>query len=280
MRMPRALVVCGFALGVGSCSVDHPVLLPHADGAAEAPRDAALDTRGEDGLLDPLIVYRFDEGAGDRALDSSGSGMLVHLRVQDPSAVTWLPGALRIDAPTILASELPARELVEVVHQTQSFTVEAWARPTETVVDGTRRIITLSVDPSRRNFLLGQGALFADAPIDAYVLRLRTTDTDANGLPMIDTGAGTAVASLTHIVAVHAPDGNESIFVDGTEVTTATRAGELTSWDPDYRIAVGNEHGDTSGSRAWLGELHFVALYPVAMSAEDVTRHFAAGPSP
>jgi hypothetical protein len=278
--MRLALASCaafGAALGLTSCSVDHPVLLPHGDGGAVPARDSSFDARREEGLLEPMIVYRFDEGAGDRALDSSGSGMLVHLRVQDPAAVTWIPGGLRIDAPTVVSSDLPARELVEVVHQTQSFTVEAWIRPAETVVGGTRRIITLSVDPSRRNFLLGQGALFADTPIDAYVLRLRTTETDSNGLPMLETGAGTAVSALTHLVAVHAPDGSESIYADGALVTTGARPGNLTSWDPDYRIAVGNEHGDTGGSRSWLGELHFIALYPAPMSADDVRRHFAAG---
>lgn len=271
----RSLLVVLFA----ACAVDHPVLLPHEDGGGSVRDDASLDARREDGLLEPTIVYRFDEGAGDRALDSSGSGMLVHLRVQDPTAVTWIPGALRIDAPTVLSSDLPARELVEIVHQTESFTVEAWIRPAETVVGGTRRIITLSVDPARRNFLLGQGALFADTPIDAYVLRLRTSETDANGLPMLETPAGTAVAELTHLVAIHAPDGTESMYVDGTLVTSGSRGGTLANWDPDYRIAVGNEHGDTSGSRAWLGELHFVALYPAPMSGADVARHFAAGAS-
>ena len=276
---PALLASCVWCVvpGLASCAVDHPVLLPRGDAGVPPLRDGEVDARREDGLLEPMIVYRFDEGAGERALDSSGGGMLVHLRVQDPSSVTWIPGALRIDAPTVVSSDLPARELTEVVHQTQSFTVEAWVRPAETVVGGTRRIVTLSVDPSRRNFLLGQGALFADTPIDAYVLRLRTTETDGNGLPMLESGAGIAVPALTHVVAVHAPDGSESLFVDGSVVTTGSRTGNLTNWDPDYRVAVGNEHGDPSASRAWLGELHFIALYPAAMSADDVRRHFAAG---
>lgn len=280
MRQPCALTVLPavlLALALGGCAEDHAVLLPRGDaGEGRGDGRVGVDAR-EPSAGEPMIVYRFDEGAGERVLDSAGSGALVHLRIQDPTSVTWLADALRLDAPTVLASDLPARDLVEAVRESNAVTIETWLVPAQTVVDGTRRIVSLSVDHSRRNVTLAQGDLFSAPDVAAYALRVRTTETGDNGLPMLHSPDGSVEPRLVHLVAVHRADGDEALYLDGVAVATDTRAGDLSAWDPDYRVALGNEHGDDSGSRAWLGELHYVAIYARALTADEVRLRYEAG---
>ncbi|MDQ3037616.1 MAG: LamG domain-containing protein, partial [Myxococcota bacterium] len=227
----------------------------------------------------PAILWRFDEGAGGRALDSSGSSALVHLRIEDPAAIEWLDDALALRAPTRLVSERAPIELVEAIRSSSAFTIEAWIVPAEEVVDQTRRIVSLSASVSSRDFTLAQGALSTEPASDAYVLRVRAGGS-TNGLPMLSTGPGHARAQLTQVVAVHAPGGLETIYVDGAPVVSGAREGDLGSWADDHLFAIGDEHGTgTDVRRAWLGELHLVAIYPHALDARDVEALRAAGPT-
>ncbi|MCA9670434.1 MAG: LamG domain-containing protein [Myxococcales bacterium] len=276
----------------GGCVDDLAILASRAPGPDAArdvvPPDVASDVAQPDSSADgpappelvaPAILYRFDEGAGDRVLDSSGSGTLVHLRIADTAKVTWLSDALRIDSAVLIRSEQPPRDFYDACRASGELSIEAWVRPAQTVVAGTHRIVSASASPSVRNFLLGQGGLNAQPAIDAFVLRVRTSSTDNNGLPMLSSGVGTATTSLQHVVAVRAADGSVTLFVDGKAVAQGTRGGDLANWAPDLLLALGDEIGSSDTTRAWLGELHLVALYAVALTPQQVARHLAAGPT-
>ena len=128
----------------------------------------------------------------------------------------------------------------------------------------------MSMGPYLRNFMLGQEA-------DTYAARFRAdgeTDWD-NGSPTIFTTAGTATTALTHVVFTHRSDGSEVLYVDGVENQTFMRMGELTLWDGTYPIIVANE---ATNDRAWLGELHLIAVYDQALDAGEVEQNFMAGP--
>lgn len=265
------------SLTLSGCTRTLPVLGPADAGAgADAGRpDARAD--GGPSADGPLLLYRFDEGAGDRALDSSGSGSLSHLRIDDPSRVTWTTGALRIDAPTILTTSLPPTALVEACRRSGELTVEAWVTPRDAEVSGTRRIVTLSVNSGSRDFLVGQGELFADGPSRHFSVRMRTSETDGNGLPLLSSAPVTVSASLTHVVYVREAGGAEALWVDGEVAASGARGGDLSTWDDRFRLAVGNEHDERDDARAFLGELHHLAIWARALDGDTIRSRHAEG---
>jgi glycopeptide antibiotics resistance protein len=48
----------------------------------------------------------------------------------------------------------------------------------------------------------------------------------------------------------------------------------LNGWDPSYPLLIGNE---TTLDRPWLGKIYFLALYPRALTAEEIKAQFQAG---
>lgn len=241
--------------------------------------DAAAEEAGtEVALPEPLLDYRFDEGAGVRVLDSSSGAPLTHLTIENPEAVTWTATGLQIDQPTRLSSEGAPSVLASDCQASNELTVEAWVVPAETVVANTRRILSMSSNQGRRNFLLGQGALSAEDPAAAWVFRVRTTATDANGLPMLSTGDGVVELRLTHVVGVRRADGTTLLFVDGVERARGMRGGDLSNWEDSLRITVGDEFQTDNDRRTWRGELRGISVYCEALSERQVGARFEAGP--
>lgn len=236
----------------------------------DAPVDAGL-ARVTDGLV---VLYAFDEGAGDLVPDVSGAGPSLDLRIADTGAVTWLPGSLRLDATTIVRAAEPGGKVFDACTASNAITIEAWVTPADAKQDGPARIVTLSADPSNRNFTLGQAA--ADV-----ALRLRTsTSTDANGAPHL---LATSVIEprTMHLVAVwDALSQSRRIYRDGVEVSSDVRDGDLSTWDAAFVLALSNEidYLVPESDRTWLGTLHLVAIYDRALDRDEVRRNFEAGP--
>ena len=110
---------------------------------------------------------------------------------------------------------------------------------------GPARIFTFSLDNAHRNLTVGQ--LGTD-----LVVRMRHGYTSLNGTPhyavkdvFTDTG--------WHLVDIHITSKTLEIRVDGKTLAVAPMPDRhLESWDPDYRLALGNE---LSGNRPWLGSI-------------------------
>ena len=127
----------------------------------------------------PLLQYTFREGQGDVVRDVSGEGEPLNLKIEKPSAVRWLPGGgLRVESPTRITSTAAAAKVVQAISRSGELTLEAWVRPANSTQAGPARIVTLSVDPSRRNFTLGQAA-------GDFEIRFRTSTTSPNGEPSL-----------------------------------------------------------------------------------------------
>ena len=227
--------------------------------AAEPPE------RVIDGLQ---TLYTFEALVNGVIPDRAGVGEGINLRLDKPQGVRFQAGRMGLDLPIVIASDGPATRLTQALRQAQQFALEVWITPADAEQTGPARIVSLSLDRSKRSLSLVQEK-------GRYELRLRTSTTSDNGTPVTPTPDGTAIHRQTHIVATRTPDGVVRIFLDGQEVATNTVAGDMNRWPDDCRLVVGNE---VSGDRPWRGEIALVALYARALSADEIAQNFAAGP--
>jgi hypothetical protein len=217
-----------------------------------------------------VALYVFDEGGGDVARDSSGSGLAPELRIRHPARVRTLEGGgVALTGSTMAVSEGPASPLARRLKEAGEFTVEAWVRPANTVQGGPARIVSLSKDVTHRDFTLGQDG-------SKVVFRLRTTRTSGNGIPELTTSRGALSTRLTHLVCTF--DGRtKRVYVDGERrPETHGPGGDLSNW-VECPLIVGNE---ATGDRTWLGEIRLVAVYDRALGEGEVRRNFRAGCGP
>ena len=234
-------------------------------------------------VTDGLIVgYDFREGSGTIVGDHAGVGLPVDLTIDDPSAVSWGDGFISINSATIISSvsdpNVPSRGTAEIISDviplTEEITLEAWIQPANNVAnDGPARVVTMSVNPTNRNFTLGQDQTFWQA-------RLRTIVTGNNGTnPLLETDPPLAL-QLQHVVYTRAMSGDAKIYVDAIEEGSISIGGNLSNWDSNYDLALGNELTWTDiNQRDWLGELYLVAIYAKALSLDEIEANFAAGPT-
>jgi hypothetical protein len=222
-----------------------------------------------DRVTDGLVVfYAFDEGSGTTIKDLSGVGTPLDMTVADEGDIIWLSGGLSIDSSTIINSGGTAEKVINACQASNEITIEAWITPANTSQYGPARIVTLSADPSNRNFMIGQGA--ATGSPELYSLRLRTTDTENHGKPVLFTPEGSLTAQLTHLVFTHDSSGNDTIYINGIEVSSGTRSGDFSNWN-DYLLALGNE---VTGDRPWLGEFYLLAIFNRAFSSNEVEQNY------
>jgi hypothetical protein len=128
----------------------------------------------------------------------------------------------------------------------------------------------LSKDTGNRNFTLGQSG-------DLYDSRLRTTATSTNGTPSVAAPAGSLTEALTHVVYIRNAAGAARIYVNGSQVSSKTVGGDLSSWNETYHLGLANE---MTMDRPWFGELHLVAVYNRALDPQEVNQNFQAGANP
>ena len=267
----ETLAVTLSALESGGCPIDEVCSMQTGDcvdGAGGTGGTGGTPSMRVDAGL--ILLYAFDEGSGATVADQSGVAPSHDLTIADPGNVTWSANHLTIDSATALSTAGAASKVATRAKASGELTIEAWINPANFTQTGPARIITMSVDPLLRNFMLGQET-------STYATRFRADgEVDwANGSPTAFTTAGTATTALTHVVYTHRSDGAEMIYVDGVEDQPFTHTGELTTWDATYPIVVANE---ATNDRAWLGELHLIAVYDRALGAGEVEQNFMVGP--
>src|SRR5687768_17052702 len=132
---------------------------------------AVFTVQAEERVTSGLVVlYDFEEGAGTTIRDRSAAVPPLDLRIETPRVVRWKAGAIAIDGSAAIASAAPAKKIVEAVTASGAISIECWVKPENLTQNGPTRIVSLSSDPSHRNFTLGQEA-------SRYDVRLRTDKT-------------------------------------------------------------------------------------------------------
>src|SRR5205809_3405097 len=155
---------------------------------------AARMARGAERVTRDLVVlYDFEERSGTVVHDRSGLAPPLDLQIERPAAAHWSNGALVVTSSASIRSANPAAKIIDAVRKSGEFTIEAWVKPDNDRQAGPARIVSLSADPSRRNFTLGQDG----ARID---VRLRTTSTNPNGIPSTLSSDKSLANTLTHVM--------------------------------------------------------------------------------
>ena len=201
----------------------------------------AGDLRERDGHV--RVASECGDRVQDLAFIRAGVGLPVDLTIHDPSAVSWGDGFISINSATIISSvsdpNVPSRGTAEIISDviplTEEITLEAWIQPANNVAnDGPARVVTMSVNPTNRNFTLGQDQTFWQA-------RLRTIVTGNNGTnPLLETDPPLAL-QLQHVVYTRAMSGDAKIYIDAIEEGSISIGGNLSNWDSNYDLALGNE---------------------------------------
>ena len=227
---------------------------------------ATHSTQAQDGLV---ALYTFKEGSGNIVHDVSGVGIALDLEIANPGAVSWLPdGGVSFDAQTIIASSGPATKIIQASQDTDELTVEVWVKPANLIQAGPARLVSVSANPSNRNFTIGQDT-------DFWIMRVRTPMTGNNGSgggSQFNTFSGTAETRLTHLVFTRDFLETDTFYVDGVESEIRFDVGgDFSNWNSGYRLGIG---GELDNSRQWLGEIHRVAIYNRALTATDVAQTY------
>jgi hypothetical protein len=215
------------------------------------------------------VLYTFEEGKEKTVHDVSDVGQPLNLIVKDKAAVSWIPGGLHITAETLVATRGRATKLIEAAKASDEITIEAWVKPANATQSGPACIVTLSVNPGKRNFTLGQDS-------EHYQTRLRTTKTNDNGTDRALEAGEVATDDLSHLVYTRDASDAARFYVNGVQVGHRQVPGDFSNWDDGYRFGLGNEF---TKNRPWQGELHLVAIYNRALGPAEVEQNYNAGAS-
>lgn len=154
----------------------------------------------------------------------------------------------RFAAPGIVIAE-PPHDWLEAASAAETLGLSLVIRPLSAAQSGSARILTMSRDAHMRNLTLAQED-------DDLVLRLRTENTDLNGLR-----AGEPVARLEDVfrgggwlsIDLRIRPRQLTIALDGQPALSAVLPPPVVrTWHPSFSLALGNE---MTCDRPWLGEI-------------------------
>ena len=214
-----------------------------------------------------LALYTFSDGDGNVVKDRSGQRPAHDLTITKRGSVQRGLGSLTITGDTLLKSERAPKELANAIRNSGALSLEAWLKPANTKQEGPARIFTLSKDSVNRNLTLGQEG-------NRFDVRLRTSNTSANGIPSLEAKSNSATTALAHLVYTREKNGKARLFINGKLDTEKNIAGDLKGWDQNFNLAIGNEF---TGGRAWLGTFYRVALYDRVLDSSTIRAAFDAG---
>lgn len=237
------------------------------------PGDGNLPPAGERVKNGLLALYDFSAGWGNTIADVSGVGAALDLTIENTTTVQWSTQGLIVKSPTTIGSGGPATKVIEACRTTNEIAVEAWITPATADQGGPARIVSISLDANSRNVTLGQG-LKNGEPTKLYNTRLRTTNSDDNGIPSVSTPNGSLLTASTHVVFTRNKDGHATIYMNGQERAIDTLPGSLSNWANNYRLWLANER---TGDRPWLGTYTLVALFSRVLTAAEVQHNYEAG---
>jgi hypothetical protein len=219
---------------------------------------------------DTIAKYEFQSGTGYTAYDTSGIDPAADLSIS--GNVTWAGGwGITVGAGgKAQANTAASNKLYTLIQATGEFSIEAWVAPA-LVAANNSYMVSYSGGDTTRNFTLAQTN-------QDYDFMLRSSNSDLNGMPQLQTPDSTMVlqASLQHVVMTYDPINGRQIYVNGVNqnVPDPQKGGTISNWDSSFALVLGNE---VSGDDSWQGLIKFVAIHSRALTAAQVLQNYNAG---
>jgi len=235
------------------------------DGQAAASGGGRVETN-------VIAKWEFRDGSGATVADDT-SGVSPAMPLSIRGNVEWLAsGGVRINDGKLQGATSTSAKLYDRITASGEFTIEGWFVPLNVTQDGPARIVTYSGDVDRRNFMLGQ-------TLYDYDFQVRSSVTDADGLPAVSTPSAEEVlqATLQHVAVTYSAVDGRRIYVNGQLASVEPEpdgAGNFNSWDRNFVLAVGDEVSDDN---QWQGTVRFLAIHDAAMSAADIQTNYDIG---
>ena len=200
------------------------------------------------------------------------------------------PEGLDLSSPDAFSHyTLPTAPLAEIIQTSGEISVRLWVKSTRDDQGGPARIFTWSKSTDLRNLTLGQGTY--DQENNGLSLRVRLDLVDD---PSARQGqaAGDDLLNTTddlfkvdhgwyHLVAQYRRDGHVELWVNGDMISRVFEPVGLSSWDPLFNFALGQELSDNQPPeaplRSWSGIIAEVAIYPVSLSRQEILTYVAGG---
>lgn len=180
---------------------------------AKAPLDASVLSLG------PTTLYLFGQRREMTVPQLAAlPSPTLDLQIESPEGTTWrpVPRGIEIIQPTMIRSTEPAREVSRTIEHADAFTLQAEIAPANLTQTGPARIVSLSIDPYKRNVTLAQDAA-------NVVLRVRTPTNGPDGSKFeLQTNCDPLRLDWQQVVAVF-HHGTMRIYVNGIVSTPALR---------------------------------------------------------
>jgi hypothetical protein len=137
-------------------------------------------------------------------------------------------------------------------------------------------LLRFSAAPTDYSVPFGYGNDSGYAPYDLYFTRSGQLNAQFNltSGPLVATMAGALQPNVTYHVAATYDGATARLYVNGSQVASAARAGTLAGYDPQHGFAIGDDAGFSDPG--FGGTLSDVAVYAKALTAAQVQSHYQA----
>ena len=284
----------GAAEATGTTEDPDATLGSDSDPAGQTSTSGAASSEassGDDGLVSdclapgrdpapPVLLYDFCEGMG--ASVQSITEATFPLEFENGAlgdGFEWVEDGLLLngdtfDATTALRSFEPVFDRLDACIESGEVTVEVWATPLSDSQGGPTGIVAIGTpEPNRpgTNVAISMNPQWKDS---GYVAVVSTSESSEVSMPWL----GTPLLRPNHLVLVHEAAGVDRLYLDGEEIVMQAHPGDLSSWNPNYDLVLGNK--PNYDVRNWQGTYHLVAIYCEALSPSQVMTNFDAGHRP
>lgn len=225
-----------------------------------------------------ITYYNFGFNPDYIVYDQSGYGDPLNLHILNRSVINWnKDNTIDIMNNTAVVSLEPATKIINAVKQTNELTFECWLKPTEPFLGADSRIASISSTDDELGFALDQQFNRSESEHEfEYTVRLQTASTVTSGYPEYNSDLNQSYINLQHLVYTRDHFGKETLYLNGKKSSEGFRPSDLDTWKSNYYLRLGNE---SDMNHSWTGSFYSVAVYNRALSVDDVTINYSAGPS-
>jgi len=249
-------VVVGAIVAIAGCRFHAPSNVVSDDDAAAIGDGAKLDDV-PDNCEQPAAHWRFDDGTGAAAIDSSGHGNTLTLMTN----AGWASGqsGTALALPGNSYATLPYNATFAAVRQ---ISVTAWINPVSVSTTG-----AIVVKSARLGPLMDWG-FYQEGPEAMFIDNFPTPDIRGT-----TTGMGIPAGTWTHVAFVLDVDaGTTAFYKDGMFHSTRPMTMELLQNNGEP-ITVGTDGGNTAND--FIGSLDEITVWTRVLKAPEIAAIFA-----